>query len=205
MTSSSLARSDFEPFPLGNRFLVVPPGGATSSDRIPLIVARGAFGSGEHETTSSCIELLETLPQVRGARILDLGAGTGILAIAALLLGGSRAVLVDNDARAIESSRLHCDLNGVSERVQLVHDELREAQDDSFDLALANIHGDILVHVAPLLVRSVRPGGLFVLSGIAWELNWTVRDTWARLGCHVLRNRFLGDYTTVLLERGAAT
>lgn len=201
MSSSSNAVESFAPFPIGTRFVVVPPGVKPPAGRIPLVAVRGAFGSGEHETTSSCIELLETLPGVQGAKVIDLGAGTGILAIAALALGAAHAVLIDNDVRAIESAARHGALNGVSDRVTLEHGELCSPRTERFDLALANIHGDILMQVAPLLVASVRPGGRFILSGIAWELNWAVRDTWHRLGCEVLRNRFLDDYTTILLER----
>ncbi len=202
MTSPPCASNDFRPFAIGRSFVVVPPGGEIDpGGRIPLVVARGAFGSGEHETTSSCLELIETLPDVRGARILDLGAGTGILAMAALLLGASRALLIDNDARAAESCRLHAELNRVTDRVEVIHGELQDPTNELFDIALANIQADILVHVAPQLVRSVRPGGLFVLSGVVWELNWTVRDTWVQLGCDVLRNRFLDEYSTILARR----
>lgn len=191
---------DYLPFALGTRFRVVPPGTPPTGDRLDLVVARGAFGSGEHETTRSCLELMETLaPELEGAELLDLGSGTGILAIAALRLGASRAVLADNDPRAAACSREHLALNGLLERATVV-DELA-AVSGSFDLLLANIHGDLLVKLAEELVAHARRGARVLLSGILWEHNWDVRDRYERLGCVEEENRFLEEYCTVLMRR----
>jgi ribosomal protein L11 methyltransferase len=200
--------TDYEPFTIGRRFRVVPPGararGPSSpadSRRIDLVVARGAFGSGEHETTASCLEILETLAGLEGASVLDFGAGTGILAVAALSIGARRAVLVDNDARAVEAAREHCALNGVRDRALVVHGEIDDVPDTAFDLVLANVHGDILVRIAPQLVTRARTGARLVLSGILWEHNWDVRVRYERLACVVLRNHFLQEYSSILMRR----
>jgi ribosomal protein L11 methyltransferase len=192
---------DYSPFTVGDRFRIVPPGSAPVAGRLELRVARGAFGSGEHDTTRSSLELLERLaPELAGVEVLDLGAGTGILAIGALLLGARHAVLVDNDARAAASSREHLALNGVADRATVVEGELGSVA-GRFGLILANIHGDILLRVADELVARARPGASLVLSGILWELNWDVRDRYERLGCEVRANRFLEEHSTVLLRR----
>jgi ribosomal protein L11 methyltransferase len=171
----------YSPFLVGSRFRVVPPGTPPSDDgRLDLVVPRGAFGSGEHETTVSCLEMLEGLGDLRGARALDLGSGTGILAIAALALGAGRAVLVDNDPRTVEAARPHCAHNGVGDRVEIVHGELRDVRETDFDLLLANIYGDILLRLAPELVARAGRG--------------------ARLECELKGNRFLDEYSTLLLR-----
>lgn len=191
----------YSPFLVGSRFRVVPPGTPPSDDgRLDLVVPRGAFGSGEHETTVSCLEMLEGLGDLRGARVLDLGSGTGILAIAALALGAGWAVLVDNDPRAVEAARLHCAHNGVGDRVAIVHGELKDVREADFDLLLANIYGDILLRVAPDLVARAGRGARLVLSGILWEHNWDIRQCYARLGCELKSNRFLDEYSTLLLR-----
>jgi ribosomal protein L11 methyltransferase len=191
---------DFTPFEVGERFRISPPGTpACGGDRIDLVMAPGAFGSGEHETTASCLKLLETLPDLEGARLLDLGSGTGILAVAALKLGARSALCVDVDPAAVRTCRLNCELNGVAARVEHLCDTLERVAADRFDLVLANLHGDILLRVAEGLVARTGPGAALLLSGIAHEDNFEVRSCYQRLGCAVVRNRMLEEFTTLLL------
>jgi ribosomal protein L11 methyltransferase len=170
-------------------------------ERIPLVIAKGAFGSGEHETSASCLEILEELPQVQGARVLDLGSGTGILAIGALHLGAAQAVCIDINPDAVRTCRVNCEHNGVNERVTHVTGSLDFTKERDFDLILANIYGDLLVDFAPDLVSRARTGGLLLLSGILWEYNFEVRQLYEKLGCRVLKNRLLNEFSTVLLEK----
>ena len=94
----------FRPFAIGP-FTIIPEGESpATTDGLPLILGRkGAFGSGEHETTAACLEEMARLPSVAGSTVLDLGSGTGILAIAAGRLGASRIVALDNDPKAAVS------------------------------------------------------------------------------------------------------
>ena len=192
----------YSPFNIGTRFRITPPGNTPVEDeRIALIIAKGAFGSGEHETSASCLEILEELPQVQGARVLDLGSGTGILAISTLHLGAAQAVCIDINPEAVRTCRLNCEHNGVSERVTHITGSLDSAKERDFDLVLANIYGDLLVDFAPDLVSRARTGGLLLLSGILWEYNFEVRQLYEKLGCRVLQNRMLNEFSTVLLEK----
>jgi len=192
----------YSSFNIGTRFTITPPGDASVEDeRIPLVIAKGAFGSGEHETSASCLEILEELPQVQGARVLDLGSGTGILAIGALHLGAAQAVCIDINPDAVRTCRLNCEHNGVSERVTHIAGSLESAKERDFDLILANIYGDLLVDFAPDLVSRARTGGLLLLSGILWEYNFEVRQLYEKLGCRVVKNRMLNEFSTVLLEK----
>ena len=156
----------YSPFNIGARFRITPPGVSPIEDeRIPLVVAKGAFGSGEHETSASCLEILEELPQVQGARVLDLGSGTGILAIGALHLGAAQAVCIDINPDAVRTCRSNCEHNGVSERVTHITGSLDSAKERDFDLVLANIYGDLLVDFAPDLVSRARTGGCCCCQG----------------------------------------
>ena len=194
---------EFTPFEVGDRFRISPPGAPASRDaRIDLVMAPGAFGSGEHETSASCLEVLAGLPDPEGARVLDLGSGTGILAIAALKLGARSALCVDVDPAAVRTCKLNCELNGVGDRVGHVCGTIGEVAADPFDMVLANLYGDILLRVAEVLVARTRPGGVLLLSGILHEDNFDVRKRYQELGCAVLRNRLLEEFTTVLLRRG---
>ncbi len=194
---------EFTPFDVGERFRISPPGASASRDgRIDLVLAPGAFGSGEHETSASCLELLETLPDPEGARVLDLGSGTGILAIAALGLGARSALCLDIDPAAVSTCQRNCQLNGVSDRVVHVCGTIEQVAEEPFELILANIYGDILLRVAEELVARARPGAALLLSGILHEDNFEVRRCYQELGCIELRNRALEEFTTVLLRRG---
>ena len=195
-------RDHYSPFPLGSRFRICPPGAQPPPDgRSNLTMARGAFGSGEHETTISCLELLESFSFSGRDKILDLGSGTGILAIAALLLGGGHAWCVDIEADAVASCRRNCAHNGLAERVNHHCGALETLEEAGFELVLANIYGDILLDVATPLVAKTRPGGQLLLSGILWEDNFDVRKSYQQLGCRLLKNRLLDEFSTLLLEK----
>jgi len=194
----------FEPFTIGGRFRVVPPHDDIDPDEglIRLEMAAGAFGSGEHETTAACLELLAGLPAPAGASVLDLGCGTGILAIAALALGAGQATCVDNDPDAMASCRKNARLNRVTDRVVCVTGTLVNASPVEYDLVLANIYGDILLVEAESLVATARPGARLILSGILHEQTFDVRRRFEALGCHTIEIRMLEEFSALLLERG---
>jgi len=192
---------EFTPFTIGERFRILPEGeSAPDDDRINLIMAPGAFGSGEHETTASCLEILEQLPQTAASSALDLGSGTGILSIAALKLGGRQALCVDINPEAITTCQRNCTLNGVASQVTHVCGTLAAAPKARYNLILANIYGDILIDVANELVAATTPGCPMLLSGILYEYNFDVRRVYQRLGCTVLQNHMLTEFSTVLLR-----
>ena len=196
-------RDHYLPFTVGKRWFVTPPEiNAADDNRIRLIMERGAFGSGEHETSRSCLELLETFPPSESLKILDLGSGTGILTIAALLLNPGHAWCVDIEAAAVQSCQRNCRLNAVEERVTHLCGTLDELAENGFDLILANIYGDILLDVAEELVSKAAVGARILLSGILWEYNFEIRKTYQRHGCRLIRNRMLEEFSTVLLEKG---
>jgi ribosomal protein L11 methyltransferase len=177
-----------------------PGDGPSPEGSLGLELEPGAFGSGEHDTTASCLELLEGL-ELAGARVLDLGCGTGVLAIAALLLGAREAVGVDPDPGAIACSRSNGERNGVGARLTLVAGELGATTEHDFDLICANLYADVLEPLAPELVGRCKPGGWVLLSGILWELDFDLRRRFERLGCELRAHRFLGEHTTQLWRR----
>ncbi|MDT8419684.1 MAG: 50S ribosomal protein L11 methyltransferase [Desulfuromonadales bacterium] len=195
-------RADYRPFEVGNRFRIVPPDNPETVDgRINLVMERGAFGSGEHETTCSCIEIIENLPDVEGARLLDLGSGTGILSIAALKLGAASACCIDIEQEAVTACRHNCSMNNVADRVRHLCGTLDRLAEGDFDLVLANIYGDILLEVADGLVARAKPGARILLSGILWEYNFDVRQRYQNLGCSLIKNYLLEEFSTVHLRK----
>ena len=137
---------NYEPFDIGKNFRIVSPDTPAVSGKTDIVMARGAFGSGEHETTASCIEILETL-DLNGQCFLDLGSGTAILAITALKLGAASGVCVDIEEDAVKSAKLNCELNGIDNELKHICGTLEAVDAEQFDFVLANIYGDILLEV----------------------------------------------------------
>jgi len=194
------AHSDFEPLVIGAGFSIVPPDTVVpANNRLTIIMARGAFGSGDHETTRSCLETMETFHFAEPPKILDLGSGTGILSIAALKLFGGHAWCVDIEESAVASARHNCDLNQV-DSVTHYCGTLGTFKESDFDLILGNIYGDILLDVAEDLVARAAPDAIILLSGILWEYNFDIRKCYQQLGCSLIKNRLMEDFSTVLLD-----
>lgn len=192
----------FQPFHVAG-FTIIPEGEPLPVPcGIPLLMGKkGAFGSGEHETTASCLAFLEKLPEIRGAEVLDLGSGTGILAIAAARLGAGRVVALDIDPLAAESCLDNVRLNNVGDRVQVVCGELASLHEGTYDLFLANIYADVHLALADRIVSMTRPGGLLILSGIPIQDKFDVQNRFWRLGCEQLDLDILEDFTTIVMRR----
>jgi len=201
LPSSAAARTDFSPLLIGDGFVIVPPGtAAPDNHRMAIVMARGAFGSGDHETTRSCLEIMETLNFAEPPKILDLGSGTGVLAIAALKIFGGHAWCVDIEESAVASARHNCELNRV-DAVTHHSGTLDTLTESGFDLVLANIYGDILLDVAAGLMARTAPGAILLLSGMLWEYNFDIRKSYQQLGCCLVKNRLMEEFSTVLLQK----
>lgn len=137
-----------------------PPAQAT---RVIQLDPGGAFGTGTHETTALCLDWLAGASGVRGARVLDYGCGSGILAIAAAVLGAAHVTAVDLDADALAVARANVALNGVEAGVSLGPPE---SLDGAHDILLANILLEPLLALAPRFAALLAAGGRLVLSGL---------------------------------------
>jgi ribosomal protein L11 methyltransferase len=135
-----------------------------------------AFGTGTHPTTALCLEWLDGL-DLDGLRVLDFGCGSGVLAIAALKLGASAAVGIDNDPQAIAASRDNAERNGVGERLALFLPD--EAPAEAFPVVVANILAGALDVLAGQLAAACAPGGRLALSGILAGQEQSLLDRYA--------------------------
>jgi ribosomal protein L11 methyltransferase len=190
----------FTSFTIGN-FTIIPAGEpAPQPCGIPLVLGKkGAFGSGEHETTVSCLELMPKIAGIKGCTALDLGAGTGILAIAAARLGASSVTALDLEWAAALSCSENARLNDVEERVFSVCGELAAIGSIHFDLVMANIYADILLPLADQLVDLTRPGGHLLLSGIPLQDKFDINRRYSSLGCTIADSRIMEDFATFLM------
>jgi ribosomal protein L11 methyltransferase len=191
----------FSTFSIGS-FTVIPSGDPCPQPcGLPLVLGKkGAFGSGEHETTASCLELMPQIPGIRGCRALDLGTGTGILAIAAARLGAASVVALDLEWPAAASCSENVCLNSVEGQVFTVCGELSAIAPRPFDLVMANIYADILLPLADQLVDFTRSGGYLLLSGIPLQDKFDIYRRYTLLGCTVADSRIMEEYVTYLMH-----
>lgn len=126
------------------------------------------FGTGHHASTRLCLAALQTLA-LDGREVVDVGTGSGVLAIAAVRLGATRALGIDNDPDAIQSARENVELNGCPDTVSVAIADLAGTPLPSADVVTANLTGALLVRSAARLLDAVRPGGTLVVSGILAE------------------------------------
>lgn len=160
-------KKNFVPIDVGNNLTIVPSWLASDSRRIPVIIDPGmVFGTGHHETTRTCLCLMERLAQYSAheKRFLDIGTGTGILAIGASRLGFGQIEAVDVDPLAVDAALRNVTANGLTNIT--VKQGTISAADGSFDVIAANLLSEILVDIAPELAARLKAGGTAILSGL---------------------------------------
>ncbi len=159
-------RKYYHPMEIGQRLAIVPSWQSYDTSRVKLVLDPGlAFGTGGHETTALCLEALDE--RVRGGeRVLDIGTGSGILAIAALLLGAERAEGVDIDPVAVRTAGENAAMNGVADRMQVLVGDLSDKASGKYQIITANIVAAAIMSLAPAVPGLLADGGVFIASGI---------------------------------------
>ena len=212
MTLENLEDADWEnnwkqyykPMEIGDRLLVIPQWlqddpkvkKLLSQGRVPLILDPGlTFGTGSHATTRLCLTALERHIH-GGERVLDLGCGSGILSIAALGLGAGEATAVDIDDKCLTVAYENAALNGIGKDTYTVlvgdvlSDEAFRAQvGGGYDILVANIVADVIKALAPMARSFVKPGGLFLCSGIIDDRAQEVAQALTAAGLEILETR----------------
>lgn len=157
----------FKPTPIGNRLLIRPAWEEPlSTKRTELILEPGlAFGTGTHETTRLCLELLDEFI-TGGEAVLDVGCGSGILSIAALLLGAGYAIGVDIDPLAVKTARENAAANHVEQYFTGICGDLTQKVTGSFQVVVANIVADVILQLNQTIKQFMQPGSLYLMSGI---------------------------------------
>lgn len=161
-------RKHFRPIHIGDRIVVCPEWidyKKQPNEEIVKLDSNMAFGTGEHETTSMCLKLLQEY-LTPDSVCIDVGCGSGILGISAIKLGAKFAYLTDIDDIAVKSATHNCEINGVSDKVKVCLSDLMGGAEIKGDILLANITAEILCRLAPSIPENLKEGGVLILSGI---------------------------------------
>lgn len=193
----------YYPTKVGEKLVVCPSWESYTpeEDEVVLVMDPGmAFGTGTHDTTRLCMQLLEQYVGVQ-TELLDIGTGSGILAVAALLLGAKRAVGVDIDEVAVRVAQTNAQRNGVTDRVTFHAGDLADKVSGRFPIISANIVADVIIRLTPSLAQLLTEDGVFIASGIIDSREADVLAALEQAGYRLVNRRDSGGWVALAFKR----
>ena len=194
-------KKHFRPIHLG-KIVVVPEWieyTPEKDEKVVLLDSNMAFGTGEHETTSMCVELMQEYITPSSVCI-DVGCGSGILGISAIKLGAEKAYLTDIDPIAVESALHNSELNDVAKKTVVAHSNLLDDTQVQGDIMMANITGEVLKMLAPSIPKNLKKDGVLILSGIIENRLEMVKSAYEAVGMKVIFERRKGEWFALVLK-----
>ena len=197
-------KKHFRPIEIGERLVVCPEWieyAPKAGQEVIRLDSNMAFGTGEHETTSMCLEFLQRYLK-EGDTVVDVGCGSGILGIGALKLGAKFAYLTDIDYVAVRSAEHNLALNGVADRAKVALSDLLDNAEIAGDVMTANITADILCRLAPSIPKNLKQGGTLILSGIIDSKLAQVVGVYEGLGLRLVEQKKKGEWYALAFKKG---
>jgi ribosomal protein L11 methyltransferase len=194
-------KEHFKPIHIG-KVVIVPEwiDYKQTQDEIKILLdSNMAFGTGEHETTSMCVELMQEYI-TPSSTCIDVGCGSGILGISAIKLGAAKAYLTDIDPIAVESATHNAALNGVAEKTVVAHANLLDDTEVQGDIMMANITGEVLKMLAPSIPKNLKQDGVLILSGIIESRLEMVKSAYEAVGMQVVFEKRKGEWFALVLK-----
>jgi ribosomal protein L11 methyltransferase len=196
-------KEGFEAVAVGERLIISPSWklpDETFGREVIEIDPGMAFGTGTHETTRMCLEAIER--HWRGGKMIDVGTGTGILAIAAAKLApGSRISAIDVDPLAVEAARSNAAINGVEAALEITEGQPRGFREGAFDVVAANLTAEVIIDLFDDLSACLAPSGSMILSGILTTLRNDVEARAAEAGLAIVERREAGEWSALVARR----
>ena len=194
-------KEHFKPIKLNN-VVICPewiPYEPKDGETVTKIDSNMAFGTGEHETTSMCIELLQEYIS-DATSVIDVGCGSGILGITASKLGAKNVLMTDIDECAVDASNHNCKINGVT-NCEVILKNLLDDQTIKGDIILANIMAEVLVFFAPNIGKNLNDNGVIILSGILNTKLEMVLSAYVKAGFEELKTVKKGEWCALAMRK----
>src|SRR5690606_32679731 len=194
----------YHPVKISETFTIVPTWeeyNRVNSDELIIELDPGmAFGTGTHPTTVMCIQALEKTVR-NGQNVIDVGTGSGVLSIAAALLGAKHVLALDLDEVAVESARQNIEINHVSDRIEVRKGNLLEGIESETDIVVANILADIIIRLTNDAASIVKQGGYFITSGIIHPKKQEVKEAILAAGFDIEETLVMEDWVAFIAKR----
>ncbi|ARK22988.1 50S ribosomal protein L11 methyltransferase [Sporosarcina ureae] len=196
----------FHPVKISKRFTIVPTWEEytpVESDELIIELDPGmAFGTGTHPTTVLCLQALEKYLEPNQT-IVDVGTGSGVLAIGAALLGAKHITALDLDEVAVRAAEENVTYNHVDDRITVLKGNLLDSIEEAPDLIIANILADVIMSFSQDAYQLVKPGGLFITSGIIGAKRDEVRNDLIAQGFEILETVLMEDWVVIIARKGS--
>ncbi len=194
----------YHPVKISERFTIVPTWEEytpVSSDELIIELDPGmAFGTGTHPTTVMCIQALERTVKAKD-KVVDVGTGSGVLSIAAAMLGAEKVTALDLDEVAVESARLNIELNKVQDTVTVSQNNLLDGVEAGADIVVANILAEIILRFTKDAATVVKPNGFFIASGIIQQKKNDVKESFIDAGFEIVETIEMEDWVAIIGKR----
>jgi ribosomal protein L11 methyltransferase len=193
----------FKPAKVTDRIVIKPTWEEYDSQENELVIEIDpgmAFGTGTHPTTSLCIRLLEKYIEPEKDTVLDVGCGSGILSIAAALLGAEDILAVDIDPIAVEVSKENIDLNGLTSKIQVKEGDLTKGLNVKADIVVANLMADLVIMLSKDVARHLKGKSIYISSGILIEKQEQVAAAIRECGFHIVEILEEGEWCAIAAQ-----
>lgn len=193
----------YKPFRITKELVVCPSWESYQPQEGDIIISLDpglAFGTGTHETTALCAELIQEY--YKGGKVLDIGTGSGILAIAAAKLGAQDVLAIDIDPLAVRTAQENVDINGLGTHVRVQLGDLLQGLNDKYDFAIANILADVIIMLSEPLKNQLNDDAIFICSGIIRDRQECVRLALISSGYHIIETRCRGEWVALAAKVG---
>lgn len=194
----------YKPEKIGVRVVIKPSWEDYQEQKDDVVVEMDpgmAFGTGNHPTTAMCIRALEeyVFPQ---CRVLDVGTGSGILAVTAAKLGAGKVLAVDHDPISIDATRQNIDLNRVEDQVSVLQEDLVSGIEEKVDIIVANIIADVIIKLIPQALPLLDKNSIFIASGIIKERQSEVEEVFRHHAFSIEKTLQEGEWVAFIARRG---
>ncbi len=193
----------YKPLRIGSRVLIKPSWEEVIPEEGEVIVELDpgmAFGTGTHETTHMCVLLLEKYLG-EDKTVLDIGTGSGILAITCARLGAKEVLGTDIDPLAVKIARENADMNGLSQKISVAEGDLVDAVSGTYDIVVANIIADIIKILAPKVPPFMKEDGIFIASGIIKDKYEMVKEAVLSAGLTIIEEKEMNEWCALVATK----